>query len=329
VFGNNIANTQVLTGSVTVTGSLSVVTTGTEFQVNANGVKFGNVSTDSHSITGSMNVSGAFYITASAFQIASPSTAYGGAINLINTSNNKQWNITNVGSGTGARSGNFEINNNSVDIFAISQSGNIGIGTTNPSVRLDVVAGGDAIALALRMRSQDDYSFLQFKNFAGTEVISEIYSNRTTTNVGSLIFTTNNGGVATERMRITSTGYIQQKEPAGTLVYQRIVGKKAASSSGTAVTIAYVGHTHTVTVRAYVRINDSNGGMITQVFSTAYGSSNAGTSTVAAYNQVSNVSLSYNNGAGYMIQVTPTYSGPTPDIYFTVEGISHDTITVQ
>ena len=39
--------------------------------------------------------------------------------------------------------------------------------------------------------------------------------------------------------------------------------------------------------------------------------------------------LSYNNGAGYMIQVTPTYSGSTPDIYFIVEGVSHDTITVQ
>jgi hypothetical protein len=58
VFGNNIANTQVFTGSMNLTGSLTVVTTGTEFQVNANGVKFGNVIGDAHSITGSVNVSG-------------------------------------------------------------------------------------------------------------------------------------------------------------------------------------------------------------------------------------------------------------------------------
>jgi hypothetical protein len=58
VFGNNIANTQVFTGSMNLTGSLTVVTTGTEFQVNANGVKFGNISTDTHTITGSVNVSG-------------------------------------------------------------------------------------------------------------------------------------------------------------------------------------------------------------------------------------------------------------------------------
>jgi len=58
VFGNNIANTQVFTGSMNLTGSLTVVTTGTEFQVNANGVKFGNVIGDAHSITGSVGISG-------------------------------------------------------------------------------------------------------------------------------------------------------------------------------------------------------------------------------------------------------------------------------
>jgi hypothetical protein len=58
VFGNNIANTQTFTGSMSLTGSLTVVTTGTEFQVNANGVKFGNVIGDAHSITGSVSISG-------------------------------------------------------------------------------------------------------------------------------------------------------------------------------------------------------------------------------------------------------------------------------
>jgi hypothetical protein len=56
VFGNNIANTQVLTGSVTVTGSLAVVTNGTEFQVTSTGVNIGNALTDSHVISGSIRI---------------------------------------------------------------------------------------------------------------------------------------------------------------------------------------------------------------------------------------------------------------------------------
>jgi hypothetical protein len=56
IFGNNIANTQVMTGSVTVTGSLAVVTNGTEFQVGATGVNLGNALTDSHVISGSLRV---------------------------------------------------------------------------------------------------------------------------------------------------------------------------------------------------------------------------------------------------------------------------------
>ena len=97
---------------------------------------------------------------------------------------------------------------NGVNALFVSSSGNIGIGTNSPVTKLDVVAGSDATALTLRMRSTDDFSFLQFRNNAGTEVISEIYSNRTAANTGSLIFTTNNGGAATERMRITSGGNI-------------------------------------------------------------------------------------------------------------------------
>jgi hypothetical protein len=41
-----------------LTGSLTVVTTGTEFQVNASGVKIGNVIGDTHTITGSVSISG-------------------------------------------------------------------------------------------------------------------------------------------------------------------------------------------------------------------------------------------------------------------------------
>jgi hypothetical protein len=125
----------------------------------------------------------------------------------------------------------------------------------------------------------------------------------------------------------TFYGGVRQTASSGALVYQRIAGIKAAAGSGNAINIAYVGHTHTITVRAYARLNDSNAALITQVFSTAYGSSVAGASTVAGYNLVSSISLAYNN-SGYTIQVTPIYSSSAPDIYFTIEGISHDTMYV-
>ena len=61
-FGSILDNTHVFTGSVSMTGSLAVVTNGTEFQVTSTGVKMGNVSTDIHLITGSVITSGSIGI---------------------------------------------------------------------------------------------------------------------------------------------------------------------------------------------------------------------------------------------------------------------------
>jgi hypothetical protein len=78
VFGNNIANTQIMTGSVTVTGSLAVVTNGTEFQVTSTGTNFGNALTDSHVISGSLRVNpNGLFVSSSGFVgigTTSPST---------------------------------------------------------------------------------------------------------------------------------------------------------------------------------------------------------------------------------------------------------------
>jgi hypothetical protein len=54
--GSLSSNTHQFTGSVLMTGSLSVVTTGTEFQVNDGGVNIGNALTDNHIISGSLRV---------------------------------------------------------------------------------------------------------------------------------------------------------------------------------------------------------------------------------------------------------------------------------
>jgi hypothetical protein len=58
VFGCDLNSRQTFTGSVLMTGSLIVNTTGPELQVNNNGVIIGNLLTDNHSITGSLRITG-------------------------------------------------------------------------------------------------------------------------------------------------------------------------------------------------------------------------------------------------------------------------------
>jgi hypothetical protein len=66
-FGSSLStSTHQFTGSVSVTGSLAVVTTGTEFQVTNTGVNFGNTLTDSHIISGSLTVNpGGLFVSGS------------------------------------------------------------------------------------------------------------------------------------------------------------------------------------------------------------------------------------------------------------------------
>lgn len=58
IFGCDLNSRQTFTGSVIMTGSLTVNTTGPELQVNSNGVILGNLLIDRHSITGSLFVTG-------------------------------------------------------------------------------------------------------------------------------------------------------------------------------------------------------------------------------------------------------------------------------
>lgn len=67
-FGSLVTDTHTFTGSLNVTGSLSVVTNGTEFQVNASGVNLGNALTDSHVISGSLRVNpNGLFVSSSGF----------------------------------------------------------------------------------------------------------------------------------------------------------------------------------------------------------------------------------------------------------------------
>jgi hypothetical protein len=79
-FGGQLTDRQTFTGSVLITGSLTVNTTGTEFQVTNNGVVMGNLLADSHSVTGSLRVTGSGTFTSTISAIGE-STLFQGAYN--------------------------------------------------------------------------------------------------------------------------------------------------------------------------------------------------------------------------------------------------------
>jgi hypothetical protein len=149
VFGNNVANTQVLTGSVNITGSLAVITNGTEFQVTNTGVKFGNVIGDAHSITGSVGISGSATfvnnVTSNNMFINTTDNSSGaklqisGSINFKSNSGYNGWVISQAG-GSSAAAFNLSYGAGGASnvITAQYDNGFVGIGTPSPQAKFEL-----------------------------------------------------------------------------------------------------------------------------------------------------------------------------------------------
>jgi len=171
IFGTSLANTHMFTGSMNLTGSLSVVTNGTEFQVNASGVNLGNALTDSHVISGSVRINpNGLFITSSGLVgigttnpanflhinglnpnliIQNTTSSVGSESNLTFRSTFGDGNIAYLGyiraiqQSTSQNTGDIAIHAYSTgsanEVIRIKgASGYVGIGTTNPSYKLDV-----------------------------------------------------------------------------------------------------------------------------------------------------------------------------------------------
>ena len=231
-FGCDLNSRQTFTGSVLMTGSLIVNTTGPELQVNNNGVILGNLLTDNHSITGSLRITGSiasfsncvgigmtptraldvtgtfrvitpnrsFFITSNAYSISDGTLSSG-----IGMDGDGLY-LGNVASSTGWTIGNPQV--------TIRCSGNVGIGCTNPSFILDANDTNASGARGLRISTSSTAAgpglFLYINSGLQTNwLVGNSYE------VGNVLefrssncFGGNPGTLGTSRMLITNTGNV-------------------------------------------------------------------------------------------------------------------------
>jgi hypothetical protein len=105
-FGSLVSNTHTFTGSMNVTGGLAVTTTGTEFQVTSTGVNLGNALTDSHVISGSLRVNPNGLFVSGSGLVGIGTTNPQRLLHVHNTTGAASVaQFTNVDSGVGAEDG--------------------------------------------------------------------------------------------------------------------------------------------------------------------------------------------------------------------------------
>jgi hypothetical protein len=182
-FSNNAI--QYNSGSITFTSGSTTL-----LNINATGsVKYGVVSSNTHTITGSMYVTGAFYVTTGSVGIGtvSPSQKFevvggeikagrvdtgseGGQVSFGRASdNNNTWYIDAYGSSTSPQLRFVDVDNSAVRM--VLTGSNVGIGTTTPDRKLTV--GGTTSAYmnfnATSYRNyvigSDDVGFILYDNF--------------------------------------------------------------------------------------------------------------------------------------------------------------------
>jgi len=241
-----ITGSLIVTGSSVVTGSLTVITGSLiEFQVTNTGVKVGNNITDTHTVTGSLSVSGSQTfigtktITGSVF-ITGSKTLIG--TNTITGSMLISGSLTTTGTITattlvvqtitssissitgstnfGSLSSNTHTFTGSLNVTGALYvpTGSVGIGTNSPWGKFNVVAGTNLSLVVQDSGTADTIELVNYSNSGGVRAIA--------LNGSVLSFGTGTagGGSATSRIFITSGGYVGIGTTSNTSYQLRVSG---------------------------------------------------------------------------------------------------------
>jgi len=227
--GSSLSNVQELTGSVGITGSLTVVTTGTELQVNAGGVNIGNALTDNHVVSGSViiNPNGLFVSSSGVVGVGTISPLLTATDRGNLTINGVTSSILTLGNG-GVYSGYFysdstkvELSTNTqpmtlvtngVERMRILSGGSVGIGTSSPAYSFEVKkTGTDSTIWGYNIAQLADGTTNATGFRVGTSTSVSGLTNlvaATNNDASQFAFWTYNGSAWGERMRITSAGNV-------------------------------------------------------------------------------------------------------------------------
>jgi len=216
----------------------------------------------------------------------------------------------------------------------IDSSGNVGIGTTDPSSfnskgrNLVVNSNGDTgITISANTTSSSTLLFADaYAGTGGTAAYRGIIEYDHSTD--SMAFST----AATERMRITSTGLNKINSTVhgnNEAYYKTGTYYKLSTGSTTAMTIVKVGHTHAVNYTVIAKVDTSNVGTLVGNTSTAYGSNVTVIDSESYAGVVTDIAVTYDNSY-YGLNVAVTYTGATaPHIWMVVKGQSSEDFVAQ
>ena len=234
-------------------------------------------------------------------------------------------------------------------IMSVGYGGNVGIGTTSPSTKLDV--SGSAIRSFITAGSGAEPGFIvDYPSSNGYGAFFVHVNNTRRWRIGSVGDTNVQPALnfwqegTGSRMIINNVGNvgIGFTAPAANLhvfgptmivgdsnttqnVRQTIVGSTTGNASTTAKKIFVCGHTSTgtINVTAFITAVSTASATATFSFANAYGNSVTPNrlSYISLNSTITSIDCNYNN-SGYQMEISVTYTGATaPTLYFTAEGM--------